>query len=152
MASSTAAAAAAVPPGFTEIREGLVSMIYDQKEAVFYNKVQVFNRDISLQVIRYFAEVRDREKRERYEKKQQRYDAQQQHLPAAPATSSKKKGAPPPMDRPPMPPTYGVRVLDGVLDGLGVPETVGVGEADCGVSVAEGELLGVGVGEGAGAM
>jgi hypothetical protein len=46
----------------------------------------------------------------------------------------------------------GVRVLDGVLDGLGVPEMVGVGEADCGVSVAEGEVLGVGVGEGAGAM
>ena len=113
MASSTTAATAAVPPGFTEIREGLVSMIYDQKEAVFYNKVQVFNRDISLQVIRYFAEVRDREKRERYEKKQQRYDAQQQQPPpAAPATSSKKKGTPPPMDRPPMPPTYGVRVLD----------------------------------------
>jgi tRNA (guanine26-N2/guanine27-N2)-dimethyltransferase len=39
-----------------EIIEGSARMIYDKKEAVFYNKVQVMNRDISIQVIRLFAE------------------------------------------------------------------------------------------------
>jgi len=41
-------------------------MDYDAKEAVFYNKVQVFNRDISIQVIRLFAEQREKEKADKH--------------------------------------------------------------------------------------
>jgi tRNA (guanine26-N2/guanine27-N2)-dimethyltransferase len=49
-------------------------MDYDQKEAVFYNKVQVFNRDISIQVIKMFAEKREKEKHEKYLKKLDRFN------------------------------------------------------------------------------
>ncbi len=48
-------------PGFEEIREGSASMLYDTKEVVFYNKVQVFNRDISIQTINLFASIREKE-------------------------------------------------------------------------------------------
>jgi len=46
---------------FEEIVEGQASMLYPKNEAVFYNKVQVFNRDTSIQVIRLFAETRRKE-------------------------------------------------------------------------------------------
>jgi tRNA G26 N,N-dimethylase Trm1 len=51
---------------YMEIKEGTSSMQYDKSEAVFYNKVQVFNRDISIEVIRHFSEVYEQEKQERY--------------------------------------------------------------------------------------
>jgi len=51
-----------VPEGFEVITEGQASMLYEKKEAVFYNKVQVLNRDVSIQVIRLFAEQRIIEK------------------------------------------------------------------------------------------
>ena len=91
--------------GMVEIKEGLVSMFYAKNEEVFYNKVQVFNRDTSIQVIRLFAEIRDAEKKAKYEKKLQRYTEQQQQQQSS---SSKPKG----MDRPPLAPTYGLHVLD----------------------------------------
>ena len=58
---------------YVHIKEGTAVMKYNKAEAVFYNKVQVFNRDISIQVIRLFSEIRIREKEELYEKKMKRY-------------------------------------------------------------------------------
>ena len=60
--------------GFVRITEGSATMDYDQKEAVFYNKVQVFNRDMSIQVIRLFAEQREAEKAEKHDKKVMKYN------------------------------------------------------------------------------
>lgn len=72
-----------------EIKEGSAVMQYDEKEAVFYNKVQVLNRDLSIQVIRLFSEIREREKTQRYEAKLARYnELLQTGLPAAPSSSS----------------------------------------------------------------
>lgn len=45
-----------------EIIEGSASMLYDKSEAVFYNKVQVMNRDLSIQVISHFARTRSQER------------------------------------------------------------------------------------------
>ena len=64
-----------LPAGHVRITEGTATMIYDEKEAVFYNRVQVLNRDLSIQVIRLFAETREREKRERYNATFARYQA-----------------------------------------------------------------------------
>ena len=60
MSISASESASASPPGDnkTEIIEGSASMLYDKSEAVFYNKVQVMNRDISIQVISHFSRVR----------------------------------------------------------------------------------------------
>ena len=52
-----------------EINEGSARMMYDESEAVFYNKVQVLNRDISTQVIRLFAEKMESERNIKYLKK-----------------------------------------------------------------------------------
>lgn len=46
---------------FIEIKEGSASMLYNKKEEVFYNKVQVFNRDTSIQVIKEFSRLRELE-------------------------------------------------------------------------------------------
>ena len=64
-----------VPENFEKIVEGQAHMLYEKSEAVFYNKVQVrilylsryflcnvckvLNRDLSIQVIRLFAEERN---------------------------------------------------------------------------------------------
>lgn len=69
---------AEMPPlreGFTRITEGMATMDYDEKEAVFYNKVQVFNRDISIQVIKLFSEIREKEKNTAYMKKYDNYNS-----------------------------------------------------------------------------
>lgn len=81
--------------GFMELKEGLVSIYYDKNEEVFYNKVQVFNRDISIQVIRLFAEIRDEEQKARYDKKMERF-----------------KEDPSKYERTPQAPVYGIHVLD----------------------------------------
>lgn len=89
---SAPAATHPVRPGFVEIKEGSASMLYDEKEAVFYNKVQVLNRDLSIQVIKLYAEIREREKTQRYEQKLAKYNELLQSNPAPPATPS----SPPP--------------------------------------------------------
>ena len=61
-------------PGHIRITEGSATMDYNKEEAVFYNKVQVFNRDISIQVIKLFCDIREREKQEKYEAKYKRYE------------------------------------------------------------------------------
>ena len=60
-------------PKLVEIVEGSARMLYDEREAVFYNKVQVLNRDISTQVIRLFAEKLTSERNLRYLKKMENF-------------------------------------------------------------------------------
>ena len=68
----------AVPEGFMKLTEGSASMLYECRAEdtktrgkgkddgpVFYNKVQVFNRDVSVLVMALFAQWRYIEKRER---------------------------------------------------------------------------------------
>ena len=50
-------------------------MLYDKSEAVFYNKVQVLNRDMSIQVISQFAATRAKELQAKRLKKLERQAA-----------------------------------------------------------------------------
>eukprot|EP01039_Chlorochromonas_danica_P003441 gene3441-3769_t len=52
------------------ISEGTAHMHYDPNETVFYNKVQVLNRDLSIQVIKLYSEKLMEEKIARLEKRQ----------------------------------------------------------------------------------
>lgn len=81
--------------GFIEIIEGSAKMNYDKNEAVFYNKVQVFNRDISIQTIRLFSKIRQRERQEKYEKKMEKF-----------------RSHPDTFEHEPFPPTEGITILD----------------------------------------
>jgi tRNA (guanine26-N2/guanine27-N2)-dimethyltransferase len=79
-AAAAAAGATAEPAGSSsgthiEIVEGSARMLYDQKEAVFYNKVQVLNRDLSIQVIKLFSETIGKERTSRYDAKMAKYQA-----------------------------------------------------------------------------
>jgi tRNA (guanine26-N2/guanine27-N2)-dimethyltransferase len=58
-----------VPPGYKFIAEGSASILYeanetagDKGEPVFYNKVQVLNRDLSIRMITQFVRSRARER------------------------------------------------------------------------------------------
>ena len=51
-----------VPEGFVLIKEGQASMLFPKENEVFYNKVQVLNRDLSIMMLRLFAERRLRDK------------------------------------------------------------------------------------------
>ncbi|RLN02192.1 hypothetical protein BBJ28_00001269 [Nothophytophthora sp. Chile5] len=67
MSSSTATLAKALqskpaPAGHKIIREGDGVMIFPEKNQVFYNNVQVLNRDLSIAMISEFARTRAREK------------------------------------------------------------------------------------------
>ena len=75
------------------------------EEAVFYNKVQVLNRDLSIQVIRLYSEMREREKQERYKSKVARYEelVRQQASGQLSAQTNVK---------PPYEPQRGIRILD----------------------------------------
>ena len=59
---------------FVKIVEGCATMNYSKDEAVFYNKVQVFNRDMSIQVIKLFAEYRENEKLAKYQNRLDLYN------------------------------------------------------------------------------
>lgn len=61
--------ATVVPDGYSLIKEGQASIIFSEKNEVFYNKVQVLNRDLSIAVISYFAKRREAERAARAEKK-----------------------------------------------------------------------------------
>lgn len=54
------------------ITEGTATMHYDPKEVVFYNKVQVLNRDLSIQVIKLYSETVRQEKMAKLEKRRAR--------------------------------------------------------------------------------
>lgn len=53
------------PPKHSLLVEGQAAIPFSEGNEVFYNKVQVFNRDLSIHVIKLFAEKRLREKAER---------------------------------------------------------------------------------------
>uniref|UniRef100_K3WLD8 tRNA (guanine(26)-N(2))-dimethyltransferase n=1 Tax=Globisporangium ultimum (strain ATCC 200006 / CBS 805.95 / DAOM BR144) TaxID=431595 RepID=K3WLD8_GLOUD len=57
------------PPGHKIIREGNGVMIFPEQNKVFYNNVQVLNRDLSIAVISDFARVRAVEKLHKQAKK-----------------------------------------------------------------------------------
>ena len=54
----------APPPGHRLLVEGQAAIPFSEGNEVFYNKVQEFNRDLSIHVIKLFAEKRLREKTE----------------------------------------------------------------------------------------
>lgn len=58
------------PPGHKIIREGNGVMIFPEQNKVFYNNVQVLNRDLSINMISEFARTRAREQLARQEKKE----------------------------------------------------------------------------------
>ncbi len=59
-----------VPEGFVLIKEGQASMLFPKENEVFYNKVQVLNRDLSIMMLRLFAERRMRDKEAKRLKKE----------------------------------------------------------------------------------
>jgi len=100
-------------------------MVYDTSEAVFYNKVMVLNRDLSIQVIRLFAERRNAERRARYEKKLEKYNSliqqqqpqpqqqpQQQQQEQEKSTEQQQQKQQQQQLRPPYPPPEGITILD----------------------------------------
>merc|ERR1712013_318456 len=42
---------------YTEIKEGKAKILFPKQNSVFYNNVQVFNRDLSISVIKYFIKL-----------------------------------------------------------------------------------------------
>lgn len=52
------------PPGHSLLIEGQAAIPFENNNSVFYNKVQEFNRDLSIHVVKLFAEKRLREKTE----------------------------------------------------------------------------------------
>lgn len=60
------------PSGHRLLVEGQAAIPFSEGNEVFYNKVQVFNRDLSIHVIKLFAEKRLREKDERCIRKTRR--------------------------------------------------------------------------------
>ena len=90
-----------------EIKEGSATMYYDTSETVFYNKVQVLNRDISIQVIKLFSERIQAERDAKYRQKLATFEASTQ---ISPKTTQKE-----PLETaktPPTPPERGIRILD----------------------------------------
>ena len=51
-----------IPSGYKFINEGTATVLYANDTEAFYNKVQVFNRDVSTLVIKTFNEIRKQEK------------------------------------------------------------------------------------------
>ena len=58
------AAASAPPEGYTTLSEGSATVLYKKKNEVFYNNVQVFNRDLSVMVCGMVLEQREAEARD----------------------------------------------------------------------------------------
>jgi tRNA (guanine26-N2/guanine27-N2)-dimethyltransferase len=85
-----------IPENHVAIVEGTARMIYDKKEAVFYNKVQVLNRDLSIQTMKLFSETITAERKARYDVKKAKYDANPS----------------PDAERAPWAPSDGITVLD----------------------------------------
>ena len=59
---------------YVDIREGNAFFSHAKDKAVFYNKVQTFNRDFSILAVRLFAEVRRKELMEQHHDKMIRYN------------------------------------------------------------------------------
>lgn len=50
-----------VPEGYSYFSEGSANILYQDKNAVFYNPVQEFNRDMSIMMIKLFQDMREAE-------------------------------------------------------------------------------------------
>lgn len=98
----------AVPehPGKQIIVEGTAQMEYDLQEKVFYNKVQVLNRDLSIQVIKLFSEKVADERRARYEQKLAKYEGLLAKVSSSTEIDPSVKLVPP------SPPKFGIHILD----------------------------------------
>ena len=73
------------PPGHSIITEGSTSIVFGENNEVFYNPVQVLNRNLSIVVLQLFAEQRAFEAEERAAKRRARAD--KQAAGAAPASA-----------------------------------------------------------------
>lgn len=73
-----------MPANHVEIVEGTAKMWYDAKEAVFYNNIQVLNRDLSIQAIKLFSETITAERRAKYDAKKAKFDANPSGFEKAP--------------------------------------------------------------------
>jgi hypothetical protein len=62
-----------------QIQEGMAFMSQPKGDAVFYSKVQVFNRDLSIMIVRLFQELRERELLEKYRSRKERYIGQYEY-------------------------------------------------------------------------
>lgn len=60
-AITTTTVPAAVPEGYSYFSEGSANILYQDKNAVFYNPVQEFNRDMSIMMIKLFQDMREAE-------------------------------------------------------------------------------------------
>lgn len=68
------------PAGHRLLVEGQAAIPFSEGNEVFYNKVQEFNRDLSVHVIKLFAEKRLREKAEQALRKTRKVgDAKEYH-------------------------------------------------------------------------
>jgi tRNA (guanine26-N2/guanine27-N2)-dimethyltransferase len=72
---SSSAAATVAAPLTSSIVEGKARIACSENEKVFYNNVQILNRDLSIQVINLFAETRQAEKDAAYAKKLDKYNS-----------------------------------------------------------------------------
>lgn len=62
-----------IPEGYKVITEGKASIYFGEHNQVFYNKVQVLNRDLSIAVITYFTKQRTKELEAKLKKKQEHH-------------------------------------------------------------------------------
>lgn len=67
------------------IKEGQAAIVFGQNNEVFYNKVQVFNRDLSILAIKTFVEDRKKEIAERAAKKAEKAKARAESKGSKPA-------------------------------------------------------------------
>jgi tRNA (guanine26-N2/guanine27-N2)-dimethyltransferase len=65
---------ARAPKGFDMITEGTAHQIFREKGEIFYNKVQVINRDLSILVIKVFDEIRRKEHETKMEEKRKKLE------------------------------------------------------------------------------
>lgn len=70
------------PPGHRLLVEGQAAIPFSEGNEVFYNKVQEFNRDLSVHVIKLFAEKRLREKTEKAQRKARKVSGSNLFFPA----------------------------------------------------------------------
>jgi tRNA (guanine26-N2/guanine27-N2)-dimethyltransferase len=77
------------PTGYKLIQEGCASILYGEQNEAFYNKVQVFNRDMSILVIKMFDELRrkdhDEKEAQRLEKWRKKNEMEGRNTEALPA-------------------------------------------------------------------
>lgn len=78
-----------VPNGFSVIQEGRCRVLYANNEKVFYNKVQVMNRDVSIQCIQAYIDLLKEEAIAKDKKKVAKLQRRKNHLEGAIANAKK---------------------------------------------------------------